>query len=68
MPTITRPPRFTPAQTLAPAAILALPAVAQGLIMRRPLAVRLAGLADAAYRSPALLACGLRFTLKPAER
>ncbi|MEO3868097.1 cytochrome P450 [Nonomuraea sp. B12E4] len=55
MPTITRLPQVTAAQTLALATTLVLPTVAQGVIVRRPPAVRLAGLADADGRAIRLL-------------
>ncbi|MFC5829926.1 cytochrome P450 [Nonomuraea insulae] len=52
---MTRPPRVTPAQALAVAAVLALPALAQGVVVRRPAMVRLAALAGAEARAIALL-------------
>ncbi|GAA3600511.1 cytochrome P450 [Nonomuraea rosea] len=55
MPTITRPPRVTAAQSLALATTLALPALAQGVIVRRPLGVRLAALTGADDRAIRLL-------------
>ncbi|MEW9550894.1 cytochrome P450 [Nonomuraea sp. NPDC050783] len=55
MPTITRLPLITPAQSLALAATLVLPTVAQGPVIRRPGAVRLAGMADADARAVRLL-------------
>ncbi|MFI7612287.1 cytochrome P450 [Nonomuraea terrae] len=55
MPTITRPTRVTPAQALAVATTLALPALAQGVVVRRPTMVRLAALADADGRAVRLL-------------
>ncbi|MFI6737411.1 cytochrome P450 [Nonomuraea sp. NPDC050451] len=56
MSTITRLPRVTAAETLALAAAVALPSVVQGPVARRPLAVRLAELADADGRAIRLLA------------
>ncbi|PZG18300.1 cytochrome P450 [Nonomuraea aridisoli] len=55
MPTITRPSPVTPAQALAVATALALPALAQGVVVRRPRMVRLAALADADGRAVRLL-------------
>ncbi|WP_336206428.1 cytochrome P450 [Nonomuraea sp. LPB2021202275-12-8] len=55
MPTITRLPRATAAETLRLGLTMALPAVAQGVILRRPLMVRLASLADAEGRAVKLL-------------
>ncbi|MCK2219225.1 cytochrome P450 [Actinomadura sp. ATCC 31491] len=55
MPTITRLPVVTPAQSLALAATLVLPTVAQGTVIRRPAAVRLAGMADTDARAIGLL-------------
>ncbi|MFF4615685.1 cytochrome P450 family protein [Nonomuraea jabiensis] len=56
MSTITRLPRATAAETLALAAVVALPSIVQGPVARRPYAVRLAELADADGRAIRLLA------------
>ncbi|MFI9839608.1 cytochrome P450 [Nonomuraea sp. NPDC051941] len=56
MSTITRLPRVTAEETLALAAAVALPSIAQGPVARRPYAVRLAELADADGRAIRLLA------------
>ncbi|HEX4818335.1 MAG TPA: cytochrome P450 [Nonomuraea sp.] len=53
---MTRLPQVTPAQALALTRTLVLPAVAQGAVVRRPLAVRVATLADAEGRAIRLLA------------
>ncbi|MFB4274004.1 cytochrome P450 [Nonomuraea sp. MTCD27] len=55
MPTITRAAPVTAAQALTLAAVLALPALAQGVVVRRPSMVRLAALADADGRAIRLL-------------
>ncbi|MEV0383574.1 cytochrome P450 [Nonomuraea sp. NPDC050643] len=55
MPTITRPPQVTAAQTLALATTLVLPALAEGAVIRRPLMTRLAALAGAERRAIGLL-------------
>ncbi|MBF8193259.1 cytochrome P450 [Nonomuraea sp. K274] len=55
MPTITRLPRVTAAESLSLAATLILPALAQGVVMRRSPMVGLAGLADADGRAVRLL-------------
>ncbi|MGW0481709.1 hypothetical protein [Nonomuraea sp. NPDC003214] len=56
MRTITRPPRANAAETLRLGLTLVLPALAQGVIVRRPLMVRLAALARADDRAVRLLA------------
>ncbi|MEV5890366.1 hypothetical protein [Nonomuraea fuscirosea] len=55
MPTITRPARVTAAESLAVAATLVLPALAQGVVVRRPSMVRLAALSRAEDRAIRLL-------------
>lgn len=55
MPTITRPARVTAAESLAVAAALVLPALAQGVVVRRPSMVRLAALSRAEDRAIRLL-------------
>ncbi|MGW0809704.1 cytochrome P450 [Nonomuraea sp. NPDC002799] len=55
MATTTRLPKVTAAQSLALATTLVLPAVAQGVILRRPMAVHAAGLAGADARAVKLL-------------
>ncbi|MEU4578517.1 cytochrome P450 [Nonomuraea sp. NPDC023979] len=56
MRTITRPPRANAAETLRLGLTLVLPALAQGVIVRRPLMVRLAALTRADDRAVRLLA------------
>ncbi|WP_043617096.1 hypothetical protein [Nonomuraea candida] len=55
MSTITRPCPVTPAQALALGGLLALPTLAQGVVVRRPLMVRLTTLTGADRRAIALL-------------
>ncbi|GAA1665273.1 cytochrome P450 [Nonomuraea maheshkhaliensis] len=55
MPAITRPARVTAADSLAVAATLVLPALAQGVVVRRPSMVRLAALTRAEERAIRLL-------------
>nr|WP_055502537.1 hypothetical protein [Nonomuraea pusilla] len=55
MPTITRLPRLTPKETLALALKLVVPTLAQGVVLRRPLIVRLTALLDADTRAVRLL-------------
>ncbi|MEU8356879.1 cytochrome P450 [Nonomuraea sp. NPDC048882] len=55
MPAITRPARVTAAESLAVAATLVLPTLAQGVVVRRPSMVRLAALCRAEERAIRLL-------------